>query len=66
MRLSPPREALGRFEPEHLLVGHGEGIHGAGGERRRFGTALATARTGLLHLVPRIPAFAVDAVRRRR
>jgi hypothetical protein len=28
MRLSPPREALGRFEPEHLLVGHGEGLHG--------------------------------------
>ena len=28
LRLSPPREALASWEPEHLLVGHGEGIHG--------------------------------------
>ena len=28
LRLSPPRDALGAFEPEHLLVGHGEGLHG--------------------------------------
>ena len=65
MRLSPPREALGRFEPEHLLFGHGEGIHGpeAADALRR---ALATARTGLPRLLPRIPAFALDAVRRRR
>ena len=27
LRLFPPR-ALARFEPEHLLCGHGEGIHG--------------------------------------
>jgi hypothetical protein len=26
LRLTPPRRLLG-FEPEHLLVGHGEGIH---------------------------------------
>jgi hypothetical protein len=26
LRLWPPR-ALGRFEPDHVLVGHGEGIH---------------------------------------
>ena len=65
MRLSPPREALGRFEPEHLLVGHGEGIHGPEATEA-LRQALATARTGLLHLLPRIPAFAVDAARRRR
>ncbi len=27
LRLTPPR-TLARFEPEHLLVGHGEGVHG--------------------------------------
>ena len=27
MRLAPPR-TLRSFEPEHLLVGHGEGVHG--------------------------------------
>lgn len=26
-RLTPPR-ALARYEPEHVLVGHGEGLHG--------------------------------------
>jgi hypothetical protein len=65
MRLSPPREALGRVEPEHLLVGHGEGVHGPEATEA-LRQALATSRTGLLHLLPRIPAFAVDAVRRRR
>ena len=45
LRLKPPR-ALARYEPEHLLVGHGEGVHGsaASTELRR---ALATARTGI-------------------
>ncbi len=65
LRLTPPRAALGPFEPEHLLVGHGEGVHGAEASTA-LGTALAGARTGLVHLVPRIPAFAVDAYRRRR
>jgi hypothetical protein len=65
MRLSPPRDALGRFEPEHLLVGHGEGLHGAAASEA-LRHALATARTGLLHLLPRAPALALDAVRRRR
>jgi hypothetical protein len=26
LRLTPPR-ALARYEPEHVLVGHGEGVH---------------------------------------
>jgi hypothetical protein len=65
MRFSPPREALSRFEPEHLLVGHGEGIHGPEATEA-LRQALSTARTGLLRLLPRIPAFAVDAARRRR
>ena len=27
LRLTPPRR-LGAYEPQHLLVGHGEGVHG--------------------------------------
>ena len=65
LRLSPPREALGRFEPEHLLVGHGPGLHGqAATDGLR--TALARSRTGIPRLLVKAPAFAVDAVRRRR
>ena len=65
MRLSPPRAALHGFEPDHLLVGHGEGLHG---EDARLGLrqALAHARTGLPRLALRAPAFALDAIRRRR
>jgi len=64
-RLSPPRAALQDLEPEHLLVGHGEGLHG---EHACLGLrqALAHARTGLPRLALLVPAFAVDAVRRRR
>lgn len=28
LRLFPPRHQLGGLEPEHLLVGHGAGVHG--------------------------------------
>jgi hypothetical protein len=65
LRLSPPREALGKLVPEHLLVGHGEGLHGAAaanGLRR----ALDDARTGLPRAAVRVPALALDAIRRRR
>lgn len=65
LRLAPPRAALGGFRPEHLLVGHGVGLHGAQATDA-LRDALATARTGLARLVPRIPGFALDAVRRRR
>ena len=65
MRLTPPREALGRFEPEHLLVGHGVGLHGACA-REGLTTALARSRRGLPGLLLRIPPFAMDAIRRRR
>ena len=53
LRLSPPR-ALLRFEPEHLLVGHGEGRHGPGtaDELRR---ALAESRRRLPGVVARLP-----------
>lgn len=65
LRLSPPRAQLGRFEPEHLLVGHGEGLHGsdaATGLRE----ALAHSRRGSPRLALRLPALALDARRRRR
>jgi hypothetical protein len=65
LRLSPPRRQLGAFEPEHLLVGHGEGLHGdaATTELRR---ALARSHRDLLRVAPRIPALIADARRRRR
>ena len=65
LRLTPPRDALGGFEPEHLLVAHGEGIHGADATRA-LDEALAHARTGLPRVAAHIPALALDAFRRRR
>ena len=65
LRLSPPRDALRALEPEHLLVGHGEGLHGrAATEGLR--QALDHSRSGLPRMALRAPALAVDAVRRRR
>lgn len=65
LRLRPPREAIEGFEPEHLLVGHGEGLHGAD-TPDAMRTALAHSRTGLARIVARIPALVLDARRRRR
>ena len=65
LRLTPPRDALAHFEPEHLLLSHGEGLHGpdaAAGLR----AALERSRTGLPRLALRLPALALDARRRRR
>ena len=65
LRLSPPRDALHALEPEHLLVGHGEGLHGrAATEGLR--QALDHSRSGLPRIALRVPALAVDAIRRRR
>jgi hypothetical protein len=41
LRLTPPRK-LARFEPEHVLVGHGEGVHDDAALALR--TALRTSR----------------------
>ncbi len=57
LRLSRPPRELASFEPEHLLVGHGEGLHG-GEATAELRHALATSRTGL-------PRWFVDLVRRR-
>lgn len=64
MRLRPPRAALGHFEPLHLLVGHGEGLHGPDATAG-LRDALAHSRSGLPRVAVRLPALVVDAVRRR-
>jgi hypothetical protein len=65
LRLTPPRDALEGFEPEHLLVGHGKGVHGrAATDALR--QALARSRTELPRALVRIPSLALDAIRRRR
>jgi hypothetical protein len=53
LRLTPPR-TLGAFEPEHLLVGHGEGVHGAG-TAAAIREALRTSRRGLPGALVRLP-----------
>jgi hypothetical protein len=65
LRLHPPRAALAGFEPEHLLVGHGEGLHGAQATEG-LRDALAHARTGFPRFALRAPVLAVDSIRRRR
>jgi hypothetical protein len=65
LRPTPPRAQLGAFRPEHLLVGHGEGLHGAeAAAGLRF--ALDHARTGLPRALLKLPGLALDAYRRRR
>ena len=53
LRLTPPRK-LGAFAPEHVLVGHGEGVHGAkaAGALR---DALRTSRRRLPGVLLRLP-----------
>lgn len=46
MRFKPPRETLGSFEPEHLLTGHGTGMHGEG-TAKALHDSLAGARKGI-------------------
>ena len=53
LRPFPPRQ-LGRLDPEHLLVGHGDGVHGPAATRA-LRDALTTARR-------RLPAAYAQAV----
>jgi hypothetical protein len=46
LRLAPPRRALGGLEPEHILFGHGAGVHGPKAAPA-LREALATARSRL-------------------
>jgi hypothetical protein len=65
LRLMPPRDALGGLEPDHLLVGHGRGLHGPAATTA-LSHALDGSRSGLPRLLLRAPALAADAIRRRR
>jgi hypothetical protein len=65
MRLRPPRRQLGGLAPEHLLVGHGEGVHGPE-TAATLAEALAGSRRGLLHVAAHVPGLLLDAHRRRR
>jgi hypothetical protein len=59
LRLRPPRRQLGGLEPEHLLVGHGGGIHGAAA------AALHEALTGARRTTPRWARERLHAALRR-
>lgn len=65
LRLTPPRATLAGLRPRHLLVGHGEGVHGPEAERA-LDAALTASRRRLPHALGALPGLAVDAVRRRR
>jgi hypothetical protein len=52
LRLTPPRQ-LGRFEPKHVLVGHGEGVHANAAPSVR--EALAHSRRRLPRLFAELP-----------
>ena len=52
LRLTPPR-ALARYEPEHVLVGHGEGVHDGAAAAVR--DALAHSRRRALRLPLELP-----------
>ena len=64
LRLAAPG-ALRGYEPEHLLVGHGPGIHGAAAPEALSG-AYSRARTDLPRLVGRVPTMAKAALAARR
>lgn len=64
LRLSPPR-MLEHYAPLHLLVGHGEGIHGAAATTG-LSRAIARSRRDLPRVVLQVPGLALDARRRRR
>ena len=53
LRLTPPR-VLGELDPEHVLVGHGEGVHGDGAADA-VREALRTSRRGLPGVLVRLP-----------
>jgi hypothetical protein len=64
LRPRPPRR-LAAYRPEHLLLGHGEGVHGDAAAAA-LDEAIATATRRLPRALLQAPAFALDAVRRRR
>ena len=60
----PPRRSLGGFRPEHLLLGHGQGLHGPDATDA-LRTALARSRLRFVTwglTLPRRNRAAIDAV----
>jgi hypothetical protein len=64
LRPLPPR-ALRGYEPEHLLVGHGRGVHGPAAAGA-LAAAYSRARSDLPRLLGRVPAMAKAALAARR
>jgi hypothetical protein len=64
LRVAAPG-ALRGYEPEHLLVGHGRGLHGPVAAAALSG-AYSRARADLPRLLGRLPAMAKAAVATRR
>jgi len=63
VRALPPR-ALRGYQPEHLLVGHGRGVHGPDAAAA-LEEAYARSRRDLPRLAVRIPKLVAGAVRNR-
>ena len=57
LRLRPPRD-LGELEPEHILCGHGAGVHGP--------AATAALREALATSRRRLPRALASGLRRRK
>ena len=57
LRLRPPRD-LGKLEPEHILCGHGAGVHGP--------AAAAALREALVTSRRRLPRALASGLRRRK
>ena len=64
LRLRPPG-ALRGYAPEHLLVGHGRGVHGPAAIEA-LSDAYSRARTDLPRLLGRLPAMARAALATRK
>jgi hypothetical protein len=64
LRLAPPG-ALRGYEPDHLLVGHGRGVHGPAASEA-VSVAYSRARTDLPRLLGKLPAMAKAAVATRK
>lgn len=66
LRPIPPQKRLGRVSPRHVLVGHGEGVHGDAAERA-LPEALSSARRRAPRLLAAMAQGAASrAVGRRR
>ena len=62
VRLTPPG-ALRRYEPEHLLVGHGKGVHGPEAAEA-LELAYARSRRDLPRFAARVPGLVKAGMRR--